>query len=80
MPINGSLARNTSPTTSNLFDHHGLRDSETHCDLAILGIAVRGTARSEGRRSSISRLTRCTVPVPTFRSLAIASIPFLVRS
>jgi hypothetical protein len=28
MPINGSLARNTSPTTSNLFDHHGLRDSE----------------------------------------------------
>jgi hypothetical protein len=37
-------------------------------------------APSKGLAASISRFTRCTVPVPTLRSRAIASMPFLARS
>ena len=37
-------------------------------------------APSKGPAASISRFTRCTVPVPTLRSRAIASMPFLARS
>jgi hypothetical protein len=65
--------------TKSIAETHPASSSENNGN-STRALLHAAAAPSKGPFSSISRLMRCTVPVPTLSSRAMASMPFLART